>query len=163
MPLCWWFDKKRKRNLEFYIFMFTSFICMFISFPCFIQKGEEAFWEFIYACLFFNWYQSIYVLFIVLFMQKGEKYSSFMHICVIWFIHSLNIFIVYCYAWVKRELLRSLTLIHTYITPWVLSSSKRGRLLDQRPSTLVLMMINSCSYSLLIILWYLVSDIWSRY
>ena len=35
-------------------------------------------------------------------------------------------------------------------------------LLAQRPFTLVLMMINSCSYYLLIILWYLVSDIWSR-
>ena len=32
------------------------------------------------------------------------------------------------------------------ITPWVLSSSKRRRLLDQRPITLVLMMINSCTY-----------------
>ena len=106
MPFCWWFDKKEERNLEFYI-------CMIISFPYFIQNGKEEFWEFIYACLFFNWYQSIYVLF----MQKGEKYSSFMHICVTWFILSLNILIVYCYAWVKGELLWSLTLIHAYITP----------------------------------------------
>ena len=41
------------------------------------KKGEKKFETFIYACLcylyaclFFNWYQSIYVLF----MQKGEKY-----------------------------------------------------------------------------------------
>ena len=45
-----------------------------------------------------------------------------------------------------REFLQSMSLIHAYITPWVLSSSKRGRLLAQRPITLVLMMINSCSY-----------------
>ena len=65
---------------------------------------------------------------------------------------SLTIFIVYCYAWVKGEFLWSLTLIYAYITPWVLSSSKKGRSLAQRPITLVLMIINSCSYSLLMIL-----------
>ena len=90
---------------------------------------------------FFNWYPSIYVFFSI-----GIK--TCMLICVICFMHTLNIFIVYCYVWVKGELLWSLTLIHVYITPWVLSSPKRGRLLAQRPITLVLMMINSCSYSL---------------
>ena len=105
------------------------------------QKGGEEFWEFMYACVLL--YLCIYVLF---------------SLCTL-----LNIDIVYGYAWVKGELLWSLTLIHAYITPWVWSSSKKGRLLAQRPFTLVLMMINSCSYSLIIILWYLVSDIWSRY
>jgi len=52
-----------------------------------------------------------------------------------------------CYAWVKGKLLQSISLIHAYITPWVLSSSKRRKLLAQRPITLVLMMTNSCSYS----------------
>ena len=84
----------------------------------------------------FHWHQrSCLFHFLILCM--------FMHIYIE---HSLHIFIVYCYAWVKGELLWRLTLIHTYITPWVLSSSKRGRLLAQRPFTLVLMMINSCSY-----------------
>ena len=78
------------------------------------------------------------------------------------FMHFIKYLYVYCYAWVKGELQWSLTLIHAYITPWVLSSSKRGRLLAQRPFNLVLMMINSWSYSLLIILGYLVSDIWSN-
>ena len=45
--------------------------------------------------------------------------------------------IFYCYAWVKGKLLWSFTLIHAYITSWVLSSSKRERLLAQRPIALV--------------------------
>ena len=107
------------------------------SFICMIKVLGE----FIYACL---------IPCLCIYMLFG--------LCI-----SLTIFIVYCYVWVKGELLWILTLIHAYITPWVLSSSKRGRLLAQWPITLVLMMINSYSYSLLIILWYLVSDIWSRY
>ena len=74
----------------------------------------------------------------------------FMHVYLHVFAYMLWAFIaylfVYCDAWVKGELLWSFTLIHAYITPWVLSSSKKGRLLAQRPSTLVLMMINSCNY-----------------
>ena len=70
------------------------------------------------------------------------------YVCLVYEL-SLNILYVYCYAWVKGELLWSLSLIHAY---WVLLSSKRGRLLAQRPITLVLMMINSCSYSLPMIL-----------
>ena len=92
-------------------------ICMFISL---CKKGEKTWYAWLFPCL------CIYVC-----------------IC---FMHFIEYLYVYCYAWVKGELLWSLTLIHTYITPWVLSSSKRGRLLAQRPSTLVLMMINSCSY-----------------
>ena len=70
-----------------------------------------------------------------------------MHIWLFSFMHFIEYRIVYCYAWVKGELLWSLSLIHAYITPWVLSSSKRGRLLAQRSITLVLMITNSCSYS----------------
>ena len=104
----------------------------------------------LYACLFL---QLVYA-YMFLFIQKGR---SILHLCMFMLsIHCISLF--YCYAWVKGELLWSLTLIHEYITPWVLSSSKRGRLLAQRPFTLVLMIINSCSYSLLIILWYLVSE-----
>ena len=89
----------------------------------------------------------MHVYFISSFMQKAEK--NLVSLCiyvVIWFMLFIEYLYVYCYAWVKGELLWSLTLIHAYITPWVLSLSKRGRLLAQRPSTLVLMMINSCSY-----------------
>ena len=172
-----WFDEKGENYFWVYLCSFVDDLTI---------RGREI-WSFIYACLciiflfhtkrekrnlrvlymhvyviymhiyfFFNWYQSIYVLFSI-----GIK--AYMLICVICFMHTLNIFIVHCYAWVKGELLWSLTLIHAYITPWVFSSSKRGRLLAQRPITLVLMMINSYSYILLIILWYLASDIWSGY
>ena len=116
LPLCWWIDKKGERNLEIYICMFS--LCMF---------------TFVY---FYHWYidftidiRAIDIMYVYLCM--------FMHIYIE---HSLHIFIVYCYAWVKGKLLWSLTLIHAYITPWVLSSSKRERLLAQRPFTLVLMM-----------------------
>ena len=78
--------------------------------------------------------------------EFDEFISLFMHICL-YLCTLLNIFIVICYAWVKGELLWSLSLIHAYITPWVLSSSKRERLLAQRLVTLVLMMINSCTYN----------------
>jgi len=85
-----------------------------------------------------RWILRVYIcMFISLFM-----YIYLFSLCIL-----LNIFIVYCYAWVNGELLLSLSLIHAYITPWVLSSSKRERLLSQRPITLVLMMIKSSSYS----------------
>ena len=116
------------------------------------QKGGEVFQ---YICMFWKRFL-IYAYCFVL--QKGEKnLMCFMlvyaclspyiciHVCLDSCV-SLPYIIIYCDAWVKRELLWSFTLIHEYITPWVLSSSKRGRLLAQRPSTLVLMMINSCSY-----------------
>ena len=51
--------------------------------------------------------------------------------------------------------------LHNKYSLWAYSS-RTYEVLAQRPFTLVLM-INSCSYSLLIILWYLVSDIWSRF
>jgi len=125
------------------------------------QKGGEVF-EFIYTCLY------VYCLCIICFVYaKGGEVFGFAYVYILIYAYLCWEFIaylyVYCYAQVKGELLWSLTLIHAYITPRVLSSSKRGRLLAHRPFTLVLMMINSCSYWLLIILWYLVSDIWSRY
>ena len=132
ISLCWWIDKKGERNLEF-LYMHICLICYLLPF---VSRAS------------FVGIKSTFISLVSNIM--------FMHIYVE---HSRHIFIFYCYAWVKGELLWSLTLIHAYITSWVLSSSKRGRLLAQRPSTLVLMMINSCSYSLLIILWYLVSDI----
>ena len=136
-------DKKRERNSE----NVFEFICMF--------RHSEIDFEFL--CMFIFTIDIEHICFCL--CKKREVF--FTYACLCWaFITYLY---VYCYAWVKGELLWSLTLIHAYITPWVLSSSKRGRLLAQRPFTLVLMMINSCSYSLLIILWYLVSDIWSRY
>ena len=111
----------------------------------------------------------MHAYFISLFMQKGgEKLlcmfiSLLMHICLC---------LVYAFHWKSllfiamhelRESFLSLSLVHAYITPWVLSSSKRGRLLVKRPITLVLMMINSCSYSLLIILCLYCFSYWSRY
>ena len=102
------------------------------------KKGEKYFS--IYAC--FGKEFLIYAYCFVL--QIGEKEFDVFHACLWAFIAYL---FVYCDAWVKGELLWSFTLIHAYITPWVLSSSKRGRLLAQSPITLVLMMINSCSYS----------------
>ena len=100
---CWWFDKKGEKY-------FGVYICKFISFPCFIQKEGEGFWEF------------MHIMF--LFMQNGEKnfwslcmfISLFMHICLFDFMHFIVHLFVYCYAWVKGELLWSLTLIHAYIT-----------------------------------------------
>ena len=121
------------------LFDLFSPLCWWID-----KKGEKDF-ESIY----------MHVLLFCLFIQKGEKnlvslymfISLFMHVYLFSFIHFIEYIYVYCYAWVKGELLWSLTLIHAYITPWVLSSTKRGRLLAQRPITLVLMMINSYSYS----------------
>ena len=113
-------DKKREKYLMIYI--------CFISFSCFITKRRRRFLgRRIFAlCMFI---------------------SLFMHIYLFSLMHFIEYLIVYWYAWVKGELLWSLSLIHAYITPWVLSSSKRGRLLARRPIALVLMMINSYSYS----------------
>ena len=110
------------------------------SYKCIYEGGVN-----FTSLLFMNVYR-IYIL-IVWFVfsplcwwidKKGKKYleslfmfisSSFIHICVVWFMHFIEYLYVYCYAWVKRELLWSLSLIHVYTTPWVLSSPKRGRLL----------------------------------
>ena len=136
-PLCWWFDKKGKRYL---IYICMIYICMFID-----KKGGEIFDGVYFIFLFYN--------------KKEEKDFCFMHVYLLVYafiylfslMHFIEHLIVYWYAWVKGELLWSLSLIHAYITPWVLSSSKRGRLLARRPIALVLMMINSYSYVLMIL------------
>ena len=140
-PLCWWFDKKGERN--FWSFIYAC-LCMFISFLILYKKGEKNFESFIYACLFSCLMHICFVY------EKGRSISFLIYAFMCYLIYACHC--AYCYAWVKGELLWSLTLIHAYITPWILSSSKRERLLAQRPITLVLMMINSCSYSLLRIL-----------
>ena len=89
------------------------------------KRGEE-FW--VYICML-DFYLCIYV-----------------YVCLVYMLHWISL--LFYYAWVKWELLWSLPLIHEYITLWVFLSSKRGRLLAQRPITLVLMMINSYSYSI---------------
>ena len=120
--LCWWLTK---RGRSIWV------ICM-ISLR--ERKILRWFWDFdlcFYSCITRN---KRFVLF-------------YMHSFAYIFMCFIEYLLLIYYAWVKGELLWSFTLIHAYITPWVLSSSKRGRLLAQRPFTLVLMMINSCSYS----------------
>ena len=146
-------DKKKGRTFCF---------AFFYPFVDDWQKGGERFREFyMHICVFayIEFYMHNCILHIMSFMfirkwfesfKQGKKVFRtclcFMHIyalsCLVFFAYLF----VYWDAWVKGELPWSLTLIHAYITTWVLSSSKRGRLLAQRPSTLVLMMINSCSY-----------------
>ena len=99
----------------------------------------------VYICMFIFLFMHKCIVYAKRGEEVGEFISLFMHIRLCLYT-LLNIFIIYCYAWVKGELLWGLSLIHAYITPWVLSSSKRGILLAQRPIALVLMMINSCSY-----------------
>ena len=132
-------DKRGRKILSLYMHIWVfAYIELSLCILCFTKWGK-CFWKF---------------------KQKGEKVfgkkdfgcshvylTLLMHIYLFSFIYFIEYLLIYCYAWVKAELLWSLTLIHEYITPWVLSSSKRGRLLAQRPITLVLMMINSCSYS----------------
>ena len=132
------------------------------------KRGKRILRLYICMFIFFIWYQSMFISYAYLFFhlisicfvyEKGEVFFIYAYLCWAFIAYLYD----YCYAWVNGELLWSLTLIHAYITPWVLSLSKRGRLLAQRPFTLVLMLINLCSYSLLIILWYLVSDNWPRF
>ena len=110
-----------------YTFILFAFLC---SFADELTKSGRII-ERVYICMFNI---SIY---------------AYMFLYVKYFVYalSLNIDMFLCDAWVKGELPWSLSLIHANITLWVLSSSKRVRLLAQRPITLVLMMINSCSYS----------------
>ena len=146
--------------------------CWFVFHP-FVddwQKRGEWFWVYICAYLEIEFMHILSLCILCLYKKKGRRilkvytkrgrrflekrlfglcmfsFTLFIHIYLFSFMHFIEYLLVYCYAWVKGELLWSLTLIHAYITPWVLSSSKRGRLLAQRPYTLVLMMINSCSY-----------------
>ena len=122
-------DKKGEKDFEFIYACLCFCIYWVLCISCFRkQKGREGFWKkdfWIYAFVSYLIDAYIYLFSFMCFIE----YLTF-----------------YCYAWVKGELLWSFTLIHAYITSWVLSSSKRGRLLAQRPITLVLMMINSWSY-----------------
>ena len=124
--LCPFVDELTKRGEVFWSFIYAC--C--ISFSCFIQKGGKDFWDFTYACLFFSINIRVYMFCLC---KKGRNiphlgiYALF---CLWVFIAYLY---VYCYAWVKGELLWTLTLIHAYITPWVLSSSKsdkKGEIVD---------------------------------
>ena len=111
-------------RIYIYLVCFSSLLCWWID-----KKGRRI--ERVYICMF-----NIFVYAYMFMFVQHFVYVLF-----------LNIFIRFCYAWVKGELLWSISLIHAYITSWVLSSSKRGRLLAQKLITLVLMMINSCNYS----------------
>ena len=110
------------------------FIYAWFIYACLLTKKGENIWWFIYACLLFH--------FLVLLTKRGKRifdlcmfiFSFFMHIYLFSLKHFIKYMFVYCYAWVKGELLWSLTLIHAYITPWVLSSSKGGRLFARGPS-----------------------------
>ena len=115
-------DKKGERYLLCMHVFIKEFMFMHICFV--LQIGEKDF-----VILFYVWLACLLL---------------HLHTCL-WAFIAYLLFI--CDAWVKGELLWRFTLIHAYITPWVLSSSKRGRLLARKPITLVLMMINSCSYS----------------
>ena len=144
-PLCWWLTKRGRKILSLYILSLYMHIWVFayIEFMHFTKWGEW-FWKFKQKGGESFWEKNFWFMHISL--------TLFMHKYLFSFMHFIEYLIVYWHAWVKWELLWSLSLIHAYITLWVLSSSKRERLFAQRPITLVLMMINSCSYSLLMIL-----------
>ena len=131
-------DKKGEKDFEF-IYAYLSFCIYWVYASCVLaneknifkslnKKEEKSFWKKDFGFMFC--------------LSPCWCMFSYLVLCT-----SLPYLIILCYAWVKGELLWSFTLIHAYITPWVLSSSKWGRLLAQRLITLVLMMINSCSYS----------------
>ena len=96
---------------------------------------------YIFMCFYCHTKQIIRKRFVICFIVLLYMHS-FAYILMYFIVYLLLIY----YTWVKGELLWSFTLIHAYIISWVLSSSKRGRLLAQRPIALVLMMINSWSY-----------------
>ena len=101
-PLCWWLTKRGRMILSLYMHILSLCILCFTKwenvFECLNKKGEKVFfWKrFLDLCMFLSPCWCIYLF-------------SFMY-----FIECL---FVYCYAWVKGELLWSLTLIHAYITP----------------------------------------------
>ena len=152
-------------GVNFTSLLFMNVYRIYIFIACFSfapllmnwQKGGEVFEEFIYACLFH----------FLVYAKRGRRIAMHVYFliyaymfCFVYTFYSISYF--YYYAWVKGELPWNLSLIHAYITPWVLSSSKKRRLLAQRPIALVLMMINSCSYSLLMILYLYSFSYWSR-
>ena len=104
-PLCWWLTKRGRSIFEFIYASLFHFLVLY-------KKGEKDY-----------------------FIQNGEKgFWGFLHICLFSFMHFIEFLYVYCYAWVKGEILWNLTLIHAYITPWVLSSSKGGDYWPEGPS-----------------------------
>ena len=113
VPLCWWIDKKRERNLEF-LYKHVCFICYLLPLVSSLVSSASFVVSFV----------GIKSMFISLISN-----IMFMHIYIEYLLH---IFIVYCYAWVKGELLWSITLIHAYITPWVLSSLKRWEIVGPK-------------------------------
>ena len=100
--------KRGRRILRVYICMFIFLFNAYMF--CLCKKGRRIWW--VYACLS----------------------PCFMHLCLFNLCTLIEYLIVYCYAWVKGELLWSLTLIHAYITPWFLSSSKGGDCWPKGPS-----------------------------
>ena len=117
---------------------------LYACFPYFIIKEGEVF-IFMHICFVLQMYGDKNLMSFMIVWHVVFAYMSY--ICIHVYVLHFHILLFIWYAWVKGELLWGFTLIHAYINPWVLSSSKRGRLLAQRPITLVLMMINSCSYS----------------
>ena len=119
-------DKKGETDFEFILSLYIHiWVFTYIEFMHLLfykmgkwfwklkQKGEEGFWK--KELL-------IYVFSLTLLM----------HIYLFSFMYFIEYLIVYYYTWVKEELLWSLTLIHAYITPWVLSSWKRGEIVGPK-------------------------------
>ena len=129
------------------VYRIYIFIAWFVFAPLLMnwQKRGEGFWEFIYACLFSCLW--IYVLFNA---KRGKEFDEFyaclyIYVCLV-LCTSLNIFM-----FIVMHELRGASMKLNF-NPCIYNSMsfviiKKGRLLVQRPIALVLMMINSCSYS----------------
>ena len=114
MPLCWWFDKKGERILEFYIcmfkyleigdlymhgyFLFTFPIgikSMFLLFPCFIyeltKRGEKSFETlYVHVYVFLNYIRAyMFCLY--------KKRRSILHLCIFALsIHWISLCLLLC-------------------------------------------------------------------
>ena len=105
-PLCWWLTKRGRRIWDLYACLRNIYVYAYMF--CLANRRKR-----IYE--FYVWLACLSPCF-----------------CIHVHEPSLHIYYVSSYAWVKGELLWSLTLIHAYIIIlWLLA---------QRPSTLVLMM-----------------------
>ena len=97
--------QKRGERFWVYICIFEFLHILSLCILCFIklgecfwkfkQKGGEGFWEKDFGCL-------------------HVSLTLLMHIYLFYFMYFIEYLLVYCYAWVKGELLWSLTLIHAY-------------------------------------------------
>ena len=124
MPLCWWFSKKGERNLEIYICMLNfETLYMHVSFSIGIRAYK--------FCL----------------CKKGR---SILHLCI-------YVLFGLCIHWISLLFIAMHELRGSFY--WALLNScmynsmsfviiKKGRLLAQKPITLVLKLINSCNYSI---------------